>query len=269
MAIWSDKALSDDAAFLQFKKIYAYFKDLLSREQKALLVKNYGEITHAASINKAAFILTVEDARLLSDDLNRLDCLFECGVKILTLQWQGKTLTGGGFDTDAPLSDYGRKVVRRCAQLGIIPDISHANEMTARAIIETALEHSSPVIATHSNSYSVCRHDRNMSDTLFSELIRARGIVGISLAPQHLTESGVAASEDVFSHIDHYAEREGIEHICLGCDFDGIESTPDDVRDISQIDNIAEAMLRHNYKEEYVRAVFSENAHRYMARNMK
>ena len=269
MAIWSDKTLSDDAAFAAFKNIYAYFTKLTEAEENAVLVKSYAEIAEAKTKHKAAFILTVEDARLLSDDIGRLEHLSSCGVKLLTLQWQRETLTGGGFDTDAPLTDYGKMVVKRCAELGIIPDISHANESTARDIIETALEVSCPVIATHSNSYSVCRHKRNMSDTLYSELVNAGGIVGISLAPQHLNIKGVADSEDVFAHIDHYAEREGIEHICLGCDFDGIETTPRDINNLSEIENIAEVMLRHNYNESYVRAVFSDNAHKYMARYLK
>ena len=269
MAIWSDKALTGDLAFLQFKKIFEYFKRLTENEKDIALVKDYSQINEAISNNKAAFLLTVEDARLLSDDIGRLDLLYECGVRMLTLQWQGNTLTGGGYDTDDTLTEYGKRVIKRCSELGIIPDISHANENTAKAIIEASIEYGSPVIATHSNSFAVCPHKRNMTDSLFSALVQAGGIVGISLAPMHLTRNMTATSEDVFSHIDHYADRHGIEHICLGCDLDGIESTPKDIRDLSEIENIAEIMLRHNYKESYVNAVFSDNAKRYMQTYLK
>ena len=269
MAIWSDKALSDEECFYNFKKIHEHLMLCLKNDDGAKICKSYDDILCAHKDGKAAFMLTVEDARLLSGEIKRLEYMREMDVRMLTLQWQGKTIIGGGFDTDAPLTNFGCDVVRKCAELGIIPDISHANERTAREIIDIASEMGSSVIASHSNSRAICDHERNMTDNLYHELVKAGGIVGISLAPQHLTVQGTANAECVFTHIDHYAEREGIGHICLGCDLDGIETTPIDIRSIEEVERIAECMLKHNYKEEYVHAVFSENARRFLADNLK
>ncbi len=268
-AIWSDMRLSDNEAFERFVQIYHYAKAVCTEDKEAVLCRNVSDINEAHTQGKSAFLLTVEDARLLAQQLSRLDILFQCGVRMLTLQWQGESCIGGGFDTEAPLTPFGRSVVVRCAQLGIIPDISHANEITSRQIIEIAAEHGSPVIATHSNAYSVCSHKRNLTDALFDELVSMGGIVGISLAPQHLSADCIATSDDVLLHIEHYAGRAGIEHICLGCDLDGIETTPTDIQNIGELDNICECMLRHNYKESDVTAVFSENARRYISSNLK
>ncbi len=267
-AIWSDKRLGDDAAYEQFLKVYQYFGLACQADGTARLCRTYEDITLAHKAGKSAFVLTVEDARLLSNDIKRLDTLRDAGVKMLTFQWQGETCIGGGFDTDAPLSDFGKEVARRCVQYGIIPDISHACERTARDIIEITAQYNKPVIATHSNSYSVCAHKRNMTDALFDTLIVVGGIVGISLAPQHLTIGSHASTETVLFHIEHYAERAGIGCVCLGCDLDGIDRTPVDVRDLRQVENIAECMLSHNYTEDEVRAVFSENARRFMKKNL-
>lgn len=269
MAIWSDKVLSDEECFYNFKRIREHLLNSINTDGTVQLCTSYTEIAKAHKEGKAAFMLTVEDARLLSGEIKKLEYLREMGVRMLTLQWQGKNVIGGGFDTDAPLTNFGREVVIRCTELGIIPDISHANEKTAREIIDIASEHGGSVIATHSNSKAICDHERNMADSLYHELVNAGGITGISLAPQHLTVQGTADAECVFSHIDHYAEREGIEHICLGCDLDGIETTPTDIRSIEEVERIAECMLRHNYKEKYVNAVFSENARRFLADNLK
>ena len=124
------------------------------------------------------------------------------------------------------------------------------------------------VIATHSNSYSVCPHKRNMTDELYDMVVSVGGIVGISLAPQHLSIDHHATTEDVFRHIDHYAQRNGIDHICLGCDFDGIETTPSDIRNVSELYSLYDCMDRHGYTESEIRCVFSENARNFLSRNL-
>ncbi len=268
MAIWSDKRLADDQAFERFIKIEAYFKECVKNSPNTELCRNYTDIEYTLNSGKRAFILTVEDARLLGGNLSRLDALIERGVRVLTFQWAGESCIGGGFDTDVGLSSFGAHTAHACAKHAIIPDISHANEKTARDIIAIMAEYNKPVIATHSNSYAVCPHKRNMTDALYDTLISTGGIVGISLAPQHLSDNSASDSETVFRHIDHYAQRGGIEHICLGCDLDGIDATPIDIKDISEVENIAECMLRHGYSDGHVHALFYENARRFFAANL-
>ncbi len=268
MAIWSDKALSDDDAYRQFNTVYDHFTYQAEKTGAACICRSYEEIEAAVSLNKRAFILTVEDARLLNNYIDRIDDLCNKGVKILTFQWQGETCIGGGFDTEKGLSKFGSIVAQKCADGNIIPDISHANERTARDIIEVLSKYNKPVIATHSNSYSVCPHKRNMTDSLFDALVSINGIVGISLAPQHLTMDGIASSEDVLRHIDHYVERHGIENVCLGCDLDGIETTPTDVRDISELTVLADKLEEHGYSRQDIDAVFYQNARNFFAKNL-
>ena len=269
MAIWSDKKRSDEEAYRAFFDICRYFKTECDADPKVSLCDNYADISNAHENGRAAFVLAVEDARLLSNDISRLDVLRTHGVRFLTFQWEGESCIGGGFDTDIPLTPFGRSVAENCTRLGIIPDISHACERTARDIIEISYQKNLPVIATHSNSFSVYPHKRNLSDALYDLLCEGDGIVGISLAPQHLTKNDAASSLDVLSHIEHYAERHGIRRICLGCDFDGIEKTPSDLGRIDRLYNLANAMLSRNYNEDEVRAVFSENARSFFERNLR
>ena len=268
MAIWSDKELSDNGAFDRFIEIEEYFNKCVRESSTAEICRTYNDIERTVQEGKRAIILTVEDARLLGGDIRRMDALRQRGVRILTFQWQGETCIGGGFDTEIGLTEFGKEVAHTCASFGIIPDISHANEKTARDIIEIMQEYNRPVIATHSNSYAVCPHKRNMTDALFDTLVYSGGIVGISLAPQHLSADSRASSETVLMHIDHYAQLHGIEHICLGCDLDGIETTPSDINNISEVEKIAECMLRHGYTESNVNALFYENARRFFAQNL-
>ena len=266
-AIWSDRHLDDALAYNRFFEIFEYFKRECD-SAGTVLCRTYDEIEKALEQGKRAFVLTVEDARLLAGDISRLDSLRDCGVKMLTFQWQGETCIGGGFDTDMPLKPFGELLAHKCAEYGIIPDISHACERTARGIIEIMQEHGKAVIATHSNSYSVCPHKRNMTDRLFDALLECKGIVGISLAPQHLSIDSKADCDTVLAHIEHYAERGGIGSVCLGCDFDGIETTPTDITDMRYLYNLADKMLSHNYSDDQVKKVFYINAQSFLKANL-
>lgn len=99
--------------------------------------------------------------------LSRLAALYRAGIRVLTLLWGGNTCIGGSHDTDSGLTPFGRAVVRKCHQIGIIPDISHASVASAEEIIEISLSTGKPCIASHSDSYHVFPHTRNLSDRHF------------------------------------------------------------------------------------------------------
>lgn len=60
-------------------------------------------------------------------------------------------------------------VVEEMNRLGMIVDVSHASWDTAL----TVMKHSkAPVIFSHSSSYFICKHHRNVPDWLLHELVR-------------------------------------------------------------------------------------------------
>ena len=92
-SIWSDYRLDNDEAFEKALKVIDYYKHL------------------GFNFDGSSFILGIEDARLLSGDISRLDTLYKFGLRVLTLNWKGFSIIGGGFDTDSGLSDFGKAVV--------------------------------------------------------------------------------------------------------------------------------------------------------------
>jgi membrane dipeptidase len=110
------------------------------------------------------FLLAQEDARILCNQLSRVDQLYSMGIRILTPLWKGNTCIGGAHDTNDGLSAFGKKAIARAITLGMIPDISHASEASANEIFEIATRASRPVIASHSNAYRICPVSRNLRD---------------------------------------------------------------------------------------------------------
>lgn len=215
------------------------------------------------------FVLTVEDARILDGDIKNLEPLLDAGVGLVTPLWGGLTCVGGAHDTDGGLTEFGKELVRELARRGIPADVSHASEKSAGEILAILADFGVPPVATHSNAYSVCPHSRNLRDGQIEIIREADGLVGVSLCPRHVRADGKCTADDVAEHILYYLEKLGPRRVALGCDFDGIGSTPSDIGNVSEIGNLRDALIRRGVDEKTADAVFYGNAEGYFAKIRK
>ena len=244
-AIWSEHKLTPDAAWEQFHAI-------LSHAKKADIPK------------KVRSILSVEGGALLGNDLSRLDVLYDCGVRILTLVWEDICAIGGAHDTAEGLTSFGKQVVARCMELGIHPDLSHASDKMFWEVAETMQEKKLSLLATHSNSRSICHHSRNLTDEMFKAIRDSHGVAGISMAALHLKEGGNATITDILRHIEHYFSLGGEDTVALGCDFDGISSSPREIQSMYDLPLLAEHLARLGYSDCQIEKIFYRNADRFL-----
>ena len=251
MAIWSDNRLSNEDAYVSYKNILEYSK-------------NIQFFKHCETLFEKSFILAVEDARILNGDINRLFTLAKDGVKILTLNWQNISIIGGAWNTNIGLTDFGKLVVDKCLGLGIIPDISHSSIKSSEEIIEICSRYNATPIASHSNSYTICKHNRNLTDKLFKKIVKTKGLVGISLASEHLS-LGNATINDILKHIYHYLSLDGEDTVCLGCDFDGVSNLPNGIFSISDLQKLY-YLFEKTFNEHIAKKIFFLNAFSFFSR---
>ena len=180
----------------------------------------------------------------------------------MTLLWGGETCIGGSHDTSTGLTEFGKQVVKRCFELGIVPDISHASEQSVDDVIEIAYQYQKPFIATHSNSYSAYAHSRNLRDRHLSELMKLGGTVGVSMCTSHLRDCAQkqADIDDVIHHIERYMELDAQDYLCFGCDFDGTD-LPNGIAHVGDLEKVAEALSAHGYSDQLIDKIFYTNAY--------
>lgn len=261
-AIWSDQDLSDEDAYNAFWRILNNFKqEIESNRQRAAICSSYEEFSQLPE-SVAAFFLAVEDARILSGNVERIRELYDAGVRFLSLNWMGENALGGGYDTNSPLTHLGRTVVQLAFDLGMIMDVSHSSARVIDEIASLAAEAKRPIIATHSDSNSIAVHPRNLTDDQFTKIKQSGGIVGISFAKPHLCGKGkaIAQIDDIIDHIEYFLGLDGQHTVCLGCDFDGIGTTPDGINSIADLYRLADAMSAKNFSDELIHAIFYQNA---------
>lgn len=249
MAIWSDFRLSNEDAYGNFYKTLEY-----SRLQGLKFATKRDEIKNGA------LILGVEDARLINGNIERLDKLYQSGVRVLTLNWRGESIIGGGWDTNCGLTSFGKEALFRAFSLGIIPDISHSSVKASYEAIDYASSQKTPIIASHSNSFSVYSHKRNLSDEIFCKIKDLGGLVGISLAPEHLAENASLFSP--LNHIYHYLSLGGEDTVCLGCDFDGVSALPTGISDVSSL-SLLYFELENELGRDIANKIFYKNAYNF------
>ena len=249
-AIYSDNKLSDDEAYREFREIINFHKSFINT-----FPQNF------------KYYLAVEGANILAGDIVRLDVLYNAGIRFLTLVWAGLSCIGGAHRTDLGLTEFGKATVHGCFKLGIVPDLSHSSEHLFWDTVNIADEYNKPIIATHSNSRTICKHSRTITDEMFTAIKNRGGIVGISLCRLHLSDTDKCNIDTVIAHIDHFMSLGGENNVCMGCDFDGTEQLPDEISDISDMYRIYDRLLSLNYSAELADKIFYNNAKNFILRN--
>ena len=81
----------------------------------------------------------------------------------------------------------------------------------------------------------------------------------ITFVPSFLTSRDQATIADVADHIEHIVSIAGVDFVGIGSDFDGIESTPVGLEDVSTFPVLLAELSRRGWSEEDMRKVAGEN----------
>jgi len=145
-------------------------------------------------------VLAMQDTVGLETDVDRVDELYDFGVRSMQLTYNSRNLVGDGCTerTDAGFSDFGVDVVERLNELGIIVDLSHCGEQTTLDGIEFSDD---PPAFTHIVCRDLHDHPRGKTDEELFALDEAGGYAGIVALPTFL--GGSRDLDALVDHIDH------------------------------------------------------------------
>ncbi|MGA9363249.1 MAG: dipeptidase [Bacteroidota bacterium] len=178
------------------------------------LARSADDVEKLVAEGKFVAILGMEGGHPISSDLRKLEHFYRRGVRYLTLTWNNSTewASSARDETDASarimqkgLTAFGRHVVRRMNELGMIVDVSHAGQETFWNVMKVTRK---PVIASHSSAWALCHHWRNLKDDQLKAIAANGGVVFINFAPWFI-DSSFAERESVMrkrnkARIDSY-----------------------------------------------------------------
>ena len=214
-----------------------------------------------------AAILHFEGAEAIDEDLDALEVFYRAGMRSLGIVWSRPTIFAHGVPISFPstpdigpgLTDAGKRLVKRCNELGIMIDLSHMNEA---GFWDVAAFSDAPLVATHSNVHAICPISRNLTDRQLDAIKASDGMVGLNFATGFLNEDGAWDSDrglDVMvRHLDYLVERLGESRVGLGSDYDGAR-VPEAVGDVSMLPNLTAALQAAGYNEALLNKLAHEN----------
>ena len=212
-------------------------------------------------------IVHLEGADPLAPDLSDLDGWYERGLRSIGLVWSRGNAFAEGVpfrfpsspDTGPGLTDAGKRLVRRCNELGVLVDLSHLNEA---GFWDVAALSSAPLVATHSNAHALCASTRNLTDAQLDAIGDSGGVVGINFAVSFLREDGAQDADtplsEIVRHARYVAGRIGVDHVAFGSDFEGA-LMPDELGGIAGLPALVEALRGAGFDDEAIEKITHRN----------
>ena len=256
----------NDSPVDSYKRALRYadnFKSYVSDPKNRIVgVKSYNDIQNAFAEGKHAAMLTIEGGSCINDSVDVFEDFYNMGVRVFGLAWHSNSLAKcnrlAEGETDTGLTDFGRQIIRKGNELGMIFDASHLSDKSFWDTIELTKK---PLIASHSNFRSFCQHSRNLTDEMAKAIIDRDGMIGLNLCPPFIHDMPEKQTvESLFLHLEHGLSLGAEDHIGFGGDIDGIEHYPAPLELSRSIhDQLIEFMLRENYSDTLVEKVSYKN----------
>ncbi len=224
------------------------------------LLKNESE-------GKISGILTVEESGIMNGDLNRLDTLYQEGIRLMTPMWNYENCIGypnhrDPLENEKGLKPFGKEAVQKMSDLGIILDVAHASDGCFWDILKYS---EGPVVASHSNCRALCNHSRNLTDEMIRALAERGGAAGMNIYGTFLKDDGstIGKLEDMVKHIHHMINKGGMEFPAIGTDLDGIgKQEGAAILTVADMYKLKDALLKSGLSYDQVDRIWHRNAER-------
>jgi membrane dipeptidase len=224
----------------------------LERAGELRIARSVDDLDAALAFDDAppVAVLHLEGAEAIDPGLESLEHWHAAGLRSLGPVWSRPTDFGHGVpfvfpsgpDTGPGLTPAGHALVKRCAQLGIMVDLSHLNEA---GFWDVAGAEVGPLVASHSGAHELCPASRNLTDHQLDAIGASGGLVGIVYAWPFLRPDFADVPDTplalIAQQVTYVAERLGVAHVALGSDFDGA-TIPAELGDAAGIPRLLNAL---------------------------
>jgi membrane dipeptidase len=242
----------------------------------------------AFTAGKIASFIGMEGGHALENSLGALRAYYALGARYLTLT-HNTSLAWADSATDPParhggLTKFGKEVVREMNRLGMLVDLSHVAPETMRAALRVS---EAPVIFSHSSALALCDVPRNVPDDVLRLLPKNGGVAMVTFVTGFVSPEAAKVLQPAFrefnarakgvrndkertalwkeifeplevpkatvaqvaDHVEHVRKVAGVDHVGLGADFDGNDSWPVGLEDVSTYPNLFAELIRRGWSD--------------------
>jgi len=200
------------------RKMAKFYKVI---EGTAKIAFSGADIERAKEKGEAVIIAGMQESIPFEGDLDLIRVFHMLGVRVMQIAYfqQGYLGAGCAEKVDHGLTDRGRDAVKELDRLGILIDVSHCGDKTAR---DTAEASAKPIAITHSTPAGLVDHPRARSDATIRAVAERGGVMGITALTSFCERKDRVGANPTLSDfvdlIDYVAGLVGVSHVGLGTD---------------------------------------------------
>ncbi len=152
----------------------------------------YNDAARTLEEGRLCGMIGIEDGAAVMNDVDNVNKLYEAGVRYIGLTWNKNNRIGSSAMSEAKkgagngLTEFGKQVVKRIEELGMLVDVSHSGDKTFYDVIEIS---NNPVIASHSNCYALNPHFRNLKDEQIKAIAKTGGVIMVNFVDDFINEN--------------------------------------------------------------------------------
>ncbi len=249
-----------------YNEKYSKLKEIYNLYQ----INTKRDVKFVTDNKKIGIVLTIENMSAIGNDIKNLEILINNGIKIASLTWNGKNLIASGSfsKVDTGVSKFGFEVIKKMDKHGMILDVSHLSDNSFFDVINYGYK---KIMATHSCARSICNSERNLSDEQMKYIAISDGVIGICLYNRFLNDKSKNASiDDIIDHVIYISNLVGIDKVCIGSDFDGLEKEdlPTGIYGVKDLNKIEERMLKRKFSQNEIEKVFGKNLKNFLIKSL-
>jgi membrane dipeptidase len=239
------------------------------------------DIQKAKESGRTAIIPHVENAQMIDNDVDRVDMLYGLGLRCLGLSYNSRTTVADGCTerTDGGLSNFGFTIIERMNRLGMLIDLSHSSDISAKETIEAS---KAPCALTHTFARALFENPRGKSDDLLKLLAERGGVIGVAAVANLMSGKEVQTVFDVIDQVDYLVKLVGVDHVAIGTDsmfgdhvgmhklMRGVMDMMKALKDLpapyveyienpSEWPNLTRALVARGYPDEAIKKILGEN----------
>lgn len=274
LVIWVDPPYTDNPARRVLDVLGATFEEIEDMKEFAEIVYKASDMDEIQNSGRIPIVLGMEGLSGLCGNASLMTMLYKLGIRHASLTWNEENEFATGVaskNKNRGITEAGIKVIRTMEELGMIVDVSHANEKTFWDIYDHTEK---PFIASHSNVYKLCSVPRNLKDDQIKAIAQRGGVIGINAWPDFI-DKDAPGLEKLVNHIDYIAEMVGVDHIGFGfdfCDFlngdttasfqAGDTTAASDIEDATKIPKLLELLQEKGYRTQDIEKIAYKNMER-------
>lgn len=243
---------------------------------KNMFVKSIEFLNYIKRINiipeDINFTYSIEGCDYIKNE-QELEELYSLGLRAIIPVWNHNNQYGSGIRTNNGLTEEGYNLIKKAINLGMVIDVSHANENTFNGILSLyEKEHAtnSIIIASHSNVKKICNNARNLNDEQLIRLRDAGGYIGLVLYDKFTVDKGVenlivSKKEKFMEHLSYIIDNIGFSSDRILISTDNMELLEDakyKMSSVIPIENLKEDlydMICQRYDYDTANKIIREN----------